>query len=179
MYVNEGNLAFRDISESAGIQHAEDSWSTGVTMADVNADGWLDIYVCQVNHLTKRGHNLLYINGGDLTFTEESAAYGLNFEGLSTQAAFFDYDLDGDLDMYLLNHAVHTAESFVPAWRRTIDVARMGDRLYRNDDGFFVSVTSEAGIYSSLLGYGLGLAVSDINQGRLAGYLRGQRLSRE
>ncbi len=164
LYLNEGDLTFRDISVSAGILHTENSWSTGVTMADVNADGWLDFYVCQVDHLTKRGHNLLYINGGDLTFSEESIAYGLAFEGLSTQAAFFDFDRDGDLDMYLLNHAYHTAESFVPAWRRSIDVARMGDRLYQNDNGFFVNVTSEAGIYSSLLGYGLGLAVSDFDQ---------------
>ncbi len=164
LYLNHGGLRFEDITETAGIEHEADDWSTGVTMADVNGDGWLDIYVCQVHYRTKRGHNLLYINNKDLTFTEEAAAYGLDFEGLSTQAAFFDFDLDGDLDMYLLNHAVHTQESFVQSWRRSIDAPRAGDRLYRNDGGRFVNVTSEAGIFSSLLGYGLGLAISDINE---------------
>ena len=164
LYLNKGSLRFEDISDAAGIVHRADEWSTGVTMADVNGDGWLDIYVCQVHHRTKGGHNLLYINGGDLTFSEEAAAYGLDFAGLSTQAAFFDYDRDGDLDLYLLNHAVHTRESFVRSWRRTIDAPRVGDRLYRNDNGLFRNVTSEAGLYSSLLGYGLGLAISDINE---------------
>ena len=164
LYLNTGNLRFEDITETAGILHEADHWSTGATMADVNGDGWLDIYVCQVHHRNKRGHNLLYINNGDLTFREEAAAYGLDFEGLSTQAAFLDYDRDGDLDLYLLNHAVHTQESFVRSWRRTIDAPRAGDRLYRNDGDFFVNVTSEAGIFSSQLGYGLGLAISDINQ---------------
>lgn len=164
LYLNTGNLRFEDITETAGILHEADHWSTGVTTADVNGDGWLDIYVCQVHHRSKRGHNLLYINNGDLTFSEEAAAYGLDFEGLSTQAAFFDYDRDGDLDLYLLNHAVHTQESFVRSWRRTVDAPRAGDRLYRNDGDYFANVTSEAGIFSSQLGYGLGLAISDINQ---------------
>ncbi len=164
LYLNQGDLRFEDITGTAGIKNEADDWSTGVTMADVNGDGWLDIYVCQVHYRTKRGHNLLYINNKDLTFTEEAAAYGLDFEGLSTQAGFFDFDLDGDLDMYLLNHAVHTRESFVRSWRRTIDAPHAGDRLYRNDGGRFVNVTSEAGIFSSQLGYGLGLAISDMNE---------------
>ena len=164
LYLNQGQMRFRDVTEEAGVASADSIWSTGVTMADVNGDGWLDIYVCNVSHLTKSGHNFLFINQQNGTFTEESRRYGLDFVGLSTQAAFLDYDLDGDLDMYLLNHAIHTRESFVPAWRRIIDAPRVGDKLYRQDDGFFVSVSAEAGIYSSALGYGLGLAISDIDE---------------
>lgn len=163
LYLNKGDFQFEDITDVSGTGGSPDAWSTGVTMADVNGDGLLDIYVSQVQYLDRSGHNLLFINGGDNTFTEQAAGYGLNFQGLSTQAAFFDYDLDGDLDMYLLNHSVHTRESFVQAWRRIVDAPRVGDRLYRNDGGWFTNVTSEAGIYSSALGYGLGLAVSDMN----------------
>ena len=163
LYLNKGDFRFEDITDASGTGGSPDAWSKGVTMADVNGDGLLDIHVSQVQYRDRRGHNLLYINGGDNTFTEQAAAYGLNFEGLSTQAAFFDYDLDGDLDMYLLNHSVHTRESFVQAWRRVVDAPRVGDRLYRNDGGWFTNVTSDAGIYSSALGYGLGLVVSDIN----------------
>ncbi len=163
LYLGRGGLRFEDVTKTAGVGGSPDEWSTGATMADVNGDGWLDIYVCQVNYRTKSGHNLLYVNGGDGTFREEAAAYGLDFEGLSTQAAFFDYDLDGDLDAYLLNHSVHGPNTFVQSWRRTIDAPRAGDRLYRNDTGRFVNVTLDAGIYSSALGYGLGLAISDVN----------------
>lgn len=163
LYLNRGRFRFEDISDKAAVGGSDNEWSTGVTMADVNGDGWLDIYVCQVNYKSKKGHNLLYINNQDSTFTEQAAAYGLDFEGLSTQAAFFDYDRDGDLDLYLLNHSVHTRESFVKSWRRIVDAPRVGDRLYRNDGGRFTNVTAEAGIYSSVLGYGLGLAISDIN----------------
>ena len=163
LYLNRGQLRFEDITEKAGVGAEASHWSTGVTMADVDGDGWLDIYVCQVHHLNKDGHNLLYINNRDRTFTERSQEYGLDFEGLSTQAAFFDYDRDGDLDLYLLNHAIHTKDSYVRSWRRIIDAPRVGDRLYRNDAGLFRNVTSEAGIFSSTLGYGLGLAICDIN----------------
>ncbi|MEX0601566.1 MAG: VCBS repeat-containing protein, partial [Rhodothermales bacterium] len=164
LYVNRGDLTFEDVTETAGVGGRDDAWSTGVTMADVNGDGWLDIYVCQVSYKSVHGRNLLYVNNQDGTFTEAAEAYGLDFEGLSTQAAFFDYDRDGDLDLYLLNHAVHGRESFVEAWRRIIDAPRVGDRLYRNDGGRFTNVTSEAGIYSSALGYGLGVAISDVNR---------------
>ena len=162
LYLNKGDFRFEDVSETAGITSEASEWSTGVTMADVNGDGWLDIYVCQVNYRNKTGRNQLFINNRDGSFTDEARAYGLDFEGLSTQAAFFDYDRDGDLDVYLLNHSIHTRESFVQSWRRIVD-APLGDRLYRNDGGRFTNVTHDAGIYSSVLGYGLGLAVSDVN----------------
>ena len=163
LYLNRGHLHFEDVTVAAGLEST--GWSTGATMADINGDQWLDIYVCQVNYKTQQGRNLLYLNNQDGTFTEAALQYGLAFEGLSTQAAFFDYDRDHDLDMYLLNHSVHTGESFAPAWRRTVDAPRVGDRLYRNEGGgaHFTNVTSSAGIFSSALGYGLGLAVSDLN----------------
>lgn len=163
LYLNRGSWQFEDVSEAAGVSSDPTSWSTGVTMADINGDGWLDIYVCQVDHGVKRGHNRLYINQKDGTFVEAARRYGLDFTGLSTQAAFFDYDRDGDLDMYLLNHAVHTERSFGPALQRLTDAPKVGDKLFRQDDGYFVSVTADADIYSSVLGYGLGLAVSDLN----------------
>ncbi len=112
LYLNKGNLVFEDITERAGVS-GDGDWTTGVTMADVNGDDLLDIYVCHVgNFKGLQGRNQLFINRGDLTFMEEAGKYGLDFQGFSTQAAFFDYDLDGDLDMYLLNHSVHTSRSY-------------------------------------------------------------------
>ena len=163
LYLNQGGFQFRDVTNLAGIHFEEDSWSTGVSMADVNGDGWIDIYVCRVNHLTKTGHNQLYMNQMDGTFKEESQRYGLDFEGLSTHSAWLDYDLDGDLDLYLLNHAIHSPDSYMASWGRMIDAPRVGDKLYRQDDGYFLSITAEAGIYSSALGYGLGIVASDLN----------------
>jgi len=163
LFLNQGNFQFLDITERAKITAEENTWSTGVSMADINGDGWKDIYICKVNHLSKTGHNLLYINQQDGTFSEESQKFGLDFEGLSTHSAWLDFDLDGDLDLYLLNHAVHSRDSYVPSWRRVIDAPKVGDKFYRQDDGYFVSITAEAGIYSSALGYGLGIAVSDLN----------------
>ena len=167
LYLNKGNLIFEDITESAGIA-GQGNWKTGVSMADVNGDGFLDIYVCQVgNYKTFNGRNQLFINKGNLTFTEESHDYGLDFQGFSTQAAFFDYDIDGDLDMYLLNHSVHTSRSYGSVSLRHETDSLAGDRLFRNDekDGkpAFTDVTSEAGIYTSQIGYGLGVNISDIN----------------
>ncbi len=167
LYLNKGNLKFEDITEPSGVAGSGD-WSTGVTMADVNGDGLLDIHVCNVgDYKGLTGHNQLFINLGDLTFREESAAYGLDFTGFSTQAAFFDYDLDGDLDMYLLNHSVHTSRSYGMSDLRKDEDVRAGDRLYRNDatvsGSIFHEVTAEAGIYRSQIGYGLGVNTSDIN----------------
>lgn len=167
LYLNKGSLKFEDITEKAGVEGTGD-WSTGVTMVDVNGDGFLDIHLCNVGDYKElTGHNQLFINQGDLTFKEESAAYGLDFTGFSTQAAFFDYDLDGDLDMYLLNHSVHTSRTYGMADLRNEEDQRAGDRLYRNDatenGRSFHEVTSEAGIYNSHIGYGLGVNTSDIN----------------
>ena len=165
LYLNRGNFQFEKMSDAAGVGGGTERWTTGVTMADVNGDGWLDIYVCNSNYLDRTGANQLFINNGDLSFSEQAAAYGLNFSGLSRQAAFFDYDLDGDLDMYLLNHSVHTKGTYRPATvLRDKPDQEAGDRLYRNDAGHFTDITAEAGIYSSSLGYGLGLAVGDINR---------------
>ena len=164
LYLNKGNLDFEDISSTAGIEGNSD-WNTGVTMADVNGDGLLDIYVCAVVGINGfNGHNELYINNGDNTFTERSAEYGLDFDSYSSNAAFFDYDLDGDLDMYLLNHAVHTQNSFGRFDLRYQRQYETGDKLLRNDNGKFTDVSEEAGIYGGVNGYGLGLAISDFNQ---------------
>ena len=168
LYLNKGNLQFEDITEKSGIA-TDGSWSTGVTMDDVNGDGHLDIYVCKVSLFDAKNqvHNMLYINKGDGTFDEKSQEYGLDFKGFSTQAAFFDYDRDGDLDMYLLNHNIHTVNSYGNTERRKQKDQYAGDVLYENQlsdaSGKYVDVTEVAGIYSSPLGYGLGLAVADLN----------------
>jgi enediyne biosynthesis protein E4 len=168
LYLNKGNFEFEDITEQAGIINDEGSWSTGVTMADVTGNGYLDIYVSRVNYLNKSGPNQLFINNGDLTFTELAADYGLDFVGYSTQAAFFDYNNNGRLDLFLLNHSFHGEDTYGPAdiLRQRRD-PKAGDRLFRNDGDYFTDVTEEAGIISSALGYGLGLAITDINQNGL------------
>ena len=150
LYLNKGNLDFEDISSTAGIEGNSD-WNTGVTMADVNGDGLLDIYVCAVVGINGfNGHNELYINNGDDTFAERAAEYGLDFDSYSSNAAFFDYDLDGDLDMYLLNHAVHTQNSFGRFDLRYQRQYETGDKLLRNDNGKFTDVSEEAGIYGGV-----------------------------
>lgn len=164
LYLNKGDLVFEDITNTANVA-GNSSWNTGVTMADVNGDGYLDIYVCAVVGINGfNGHNELFINNGDNTFTESAAKYGLDFDSYSSNATFFDYDLDGDLDMYLLNHAVHTQNSFGKFDLRFERRYETGDKLLRNDNGKFVDVSEEAGIYGGINGYGLGLAVSDFNQ---------------
>lgn len=169
LYLNKGNFIFEDITNKAGVV-GDGNWKTGVTMADVNADGFLDIYVCGVGSYKQfTGYNQLFINNGNLTFTEQASEIGLDFSGFSTQAGFFDYDNDGDLDMYLLNHSVHSQRSYGNiSLREKID-SLAGDRLYQNqlmETGrtFFKNVTQEAGILSSPIGYGLGLGFSDLNR---------------
>ena len=167
LYLNTGNLKFKDITATSGIS-APNTWNTGVTIVDINADGLLDIYVCTVSgHLQLEGQNKLYLNlgeqNGTLQFKESAAEYGLDYKGLSTQAAFFDYDLDGDLDMYLLNHSVHPNANYGKAAVRKKADSVLGDKLYENNAGYFKDVTATAGIFSSKIGYGLGVSVSDIN----------------
>ena len=163
LYLNKGDLQFEDITASAGVEGNSD-WNTGTVMADVNGDGLLDIYVCAVVGLKGfDGHNELFINNGDNTFTEKAAAYGLDFDTYSSNAAFFDFDLDGDLDMFLLNHAIHTEKSFGRADLRYERDYDTGDRLLRNDQGKFIDISEEAGIYGGINGYGLGLAIADTN----------------
>lgn len=164
LYLNKGNLQFEDITENAGVA-GNSSWNTGAIMGDVNGDGLLDIYVCAVVGLNGfNGYNELFINQGDATFKESAADYGLDFESYSSSAAFLDYDLDGDLDIYLLNHAIHTQDSYGNAQIRYKRIYETGDKLLRNDNGTFTDVSEEAGIYGGVNGYGLGIAVSDFNQ---------------
>jgi hypothetical protein len=164
LYLNKGKMKFEDATEAAGVG-GKGNWTTGVTMADVNGDGYLDIYVCNVgNYKGFTGRNELFINNKNGTFTEQAAAFNLAFKGLATQAAFFDYDNDGDLDCYLLNHSVHDASRQYDASFRAIPNAIAGDRLMRNDGSQFTDVSAEAGILSSKIGFGLGIALSDVNQ---------------
>ena len=164
LYLNKGNLKFENISEKAGIL-GNSTWNTGAVMGDINGDGFLDIYVCAVVGINGfNGHNELFINNGDDTFTESAASYGLDIDSYSSSAAFLDYDMDGDLDIYLLNHAVHTQESFGVASLRYKRSYETGDKLLRNDGNSFTEVSEDAGIYGGINSYGLGVAVSDFNQ---------------
>ena len=163
LYLNKGNLEFEDITRKSNIQSNSD-WKTGVTMVDINNDGFLDIYVCSVSQLLDfKGHNELYINNGDNTFTENAAAYGLDFEGYATQAYFFDYDKDGDLDTYIVNHAVHTSLSHGKASKRNKRVALTGDVLLQNNNGKFTDVSESANIFGGVNGYGLSASIADFN----------------
>ncbi len=163
LYLNKGNLSFEDISESAEIG-GNAQWNTGVTIADVNNDGFVDIYVCGVsNYAGLKSKNELFINNGDLTFTESAAKYGLDLETYATQASFFDYDHDGDLDCYLLNYALQESENYVPIHKGRRQDKQSGDYLLRNDNGFFNNVTIESGILQSKIGFGLAVTVTDIN----------------
>ncbi|WP_026809163.1 VCBS repeat-containing protein [Arenibacter latericius] len=163
LYLNKGNWEFADITDLAGVA-CKDVWSTGATFVDINNDGLLDLYVCKSG---KPGganrHNELFINNGDLTFTEMSAEYGLDIEGLSVHAAFFDFDKDGDLDCYILNNSIKSVGAFdLIKDQRNIPSAT-GNKLLRNDNGKFVDISSEAGIYTSGIGFGLGITLSDFN----------------
>jgi hypothetical protein len=165
LYLNKGNFQFEDISEKAGIGGKGD-WSTGASLVDVNGDGWTDIYVCNSGNLEGgERHNELFINNGDLTFTESAALYGIDDGGYSTHGAFFDYDQDGDLDLYLLNNSFKAIGSFNHSEnQRLVRDSIGGDKLFRNDNNRFTDVSVEAGIYASLIGFGLGVTVGDIDQ---------------
>ena len=168
LYINKGNFKFEDVTESSGTV-GTDGWKTGVTMADVNGDGLLDIYVSYLgDYMIYRGRNALYINeGADKNgvphFSERAEEYDLDLIGFSTQSTFFDYDLDGDLDMFWLTHSVHNSGTYGRSTLRKQPHALAGDRLLRNDNGKFVDVTAGSGIYNSALGYGLGVSVGDVN----------------
>ena len=164
LYLNKGKFVFEDITENAGVA-CDGVWSTGVSFVDINGDGWLDIYVCKSGKDEGANrHNELFINNGDLTFSEESKKYGLDIKGLSVHATFFDYDLDGDLDCYLLNNSFHSVSNFEPLpGLREISDEGHNNMLLRNDPGGFKDVTMDAGIYSSAISFGLGATVSDIN----------------
>lgn len=169
LYLNEGGMHFKDITLEAGIPD-DKGWTTGVSVADVNADGLLDIYVCRVgNFEVLHSKNLLLIctgidKNGIPHFKDQAAQYGLEFVGLSTQSAFFDYDLDGDLDMFLLNHSVQGYTSLRPRNDYLkINNPIVGARLFKNEGNHFTDATKESGINNSILGYGLGIAVADIN----------------
>ena len=163
LYLNRGEFTFEDITTGAGAGGTAD-WPTGVTMADVNNDGWLDIYICVVSgKLGLNGANQLLINNRDGTFSDRAAEYGLSFQGFATQSAFFDYDHDGDLDCYLLTQSAHSTDMYRDTSLRRVPGGQAGDRFYRNDSGRFIDVTQASGIYSSVLGYGLGIAVADLD----------------
>ncbi|MGW9687152.1 VCBS repeat-containing protein [Flagellimonas sp. 2504JD1-5] len=164
LYKNLGNFKFQDITTKANVGSTF-GWTTGVTMADVNADGWLDIYVCKSGKgKTANRKNLLYINNQNGTFIEKGAEYGLDFSGYSTQGSFFDYDKDGDLDMFLLNHNVNPVNTNNPENFKTEKSELVGDCLFRNDNGKFVNVSDEAGIIQNSLGFGLGVSIGDLDQ---------------
>jgi len=165
LYLNQGNFRFEDITNQAGVA-CSGVWCTGVSIADVNGDGYPDIYVCKsgVPGGPNR-HNELFINNGDLTFSEQSEKYGLAVTGLSTHASFFDYDRDGDLDCYLLNNSFQSVTEFdIQPGQREIRDSLGANMLFRNDGGRFSNVSAEAGIYGSKIGFGLGVSVGDLNR---------------
>ena len=165
LYLNKGNFQFEDVTEKAGILR-EGVWVTGASWADVNGDGWVDLYLCKSGMPSgENRYNELFINNGDLTFTEKAQEYGIDDKGYSTHAAFFDYDKDGDLDCYLLNNSFRAIGSFDlrPGQRYKRD-SLGGNKLYRNEGGKFVDYSEEAGIYGSIIGFGLGVTVADVNR---------------
>ncbi|MEE2771087.1 MAG: VCBS repeat-containing protein [Bacteroidota bacterium] len=168
LYLNKGNFQFEDVTSLTAIDNTS-GWTTGVTNVDINNDGLMDLYVCKVSELSDpRDHNRLYLNlgvdgNGVPKFKEQAEAFGLAFQGYSTQSAFFDYDLDGDLDMYLLNHSTHPNRNYGRGSKRNSVDAKSGDRLYENENGKFRDVSAEVGLHQGIIGYGLGISVGDLN----------------
>lgn len=176
LYLNKGNWQFDEVADKAGLD-CKDVWSSGLSMVDINGDGWLDVYVCKSGSPEgKNRHNELFINQGTdkegiPRFEEFAQTCGIADKGLSTHAAFFDYDLDGDLDCYLLNNSIRTVGNYDlrPDQRQVRDTLG-GNKLYRNDglaaDGLprFTDVSEVAGIYGSSIGFGLGVTIGDINR---------------
>ena len=164
LYINKGNWKFEEVASKSGLT-SKHHWHTGVSMVDINGDGWLDIYVCNGGDVEGDDRaNELYINQKDGTFKEEAHAFGLDDHGISTQAIFFDYDHDGDLDCFILNNSNKSVESFgYSKDLRLIRDPENGDRLYRNDNGHFTDVSRQAGIYGSAIAFGLGVTVGDLN----------------
>jgi hypothetical protein len=188
LYLNKGGLKFEDITAGSGMRQ-DSMWSTGVVMADINNDGWLDVYVCNSGHINDGNRrNKLYINNRNLSFTESAAKYGLDHSGFCTQASFFDYDMDGDLDCFIINNSPLPFSSLNYAGLRDTDIAQWnvadnlkggGNHLFRNDgppslgggqgevggrgEIHFTEVTKEAGLHTGLISFGLGISVGDIN----------------
>ncbi|MEO8583245.1 MAG: CRTAC1 family protein, partial [Flavitalea sp.] len=165
LYLNKGNFKFENITDKSGIADKQ-GWCTGATMVDINGDGKLDIYICRsADGDAEKRKNLLFINNGDLTFSEQAEKYGLADQGYSTQASFFDYDKDGDLDMFLINHSLQQYTSGVQESTdfRNQRNPNFASKLYRNDNGHFTNVSEQAGITSNVLSFGLGLAIADVN----------------
>ncbi len=165
LYVNKGNFKFEDVSARAGVAGLR-AWSTGVSMADVNGDGWLDIYVCNSGRVNgDNRENELFINNGDLTFTERAVEYGVADHGYTTHSAFFDYDNDGDLDLYVLNNSFQAIGSFNLRKNERGNRDELGGhKLMRNDGGHFVDVSEKAGIHGSIIAFGLGVTIGDVNK---------------
>jgi len=165
LYLNKGDFKFEDVTETAGVA-GNRAWSTGVAMADVNADGFLDIYVCNSGDIQgDNKQNELFINQGDGTYLEQAEEYGLADQGFSTHAVFFDFDKDGDLDVYLLNNSYQAIGSFNKMQNeRPVRDEVGGDKLFENRKGKFFDISEQAGIYGSVIGFGLGITIGDVNQ---------------
>ncbi len=173
LFLNKGDFKFEDISDKAGFSK-KDQWSTGVTMVDINNDGWLDIYVANAGNMMQEDlrKNQLFINNHDLTFTDSAEAYGLANNGYTTHASFFDYDMDGDLDCFMVNNSPIPVNTLNYANARDIRAENSsvadflkggGDHLYKNEGGKFIEVSAEAGIHGSLISFGLGVTIGDVN----------------
>ena len=166
LFLNKGNWQFEDITATAGVA-CKDVWSTGATFVDINADGYLDLYVCKSGKPGgERRYNELFINQGDNTFVEKAKEYGLAVEGLSVHAAFLDYDKDGDLDCYILNNSIRSVGGYdlIKGQREIPDPNDNGNKFYENQNGKFIDVTAEVGMFTSAIGFGLGITVSDFNK---------------